>query len=230
MHETLVYLSHLDHEDTEHQVGAGGGGGGVGARACVCACGCALAGGRALGVGTVGGGGGASMVAGAREREPSARPGAARVFLAEVSTCSSRTRTLHPAPPPPCFLVSQMLEKLRLQSQLNGRELGWAPLNRLCWAIGSISGSMVEEQENRFLVTVIRDLLNLCEVTRGKDNKAVIASNIMYVVGQYPRFLRNHWKFLKTVVNKLFEFMHETHPGVQVRGGGRGGGGAGRGE
>lgn len=38
-----------------------------------------------------------------------------------------------------------------------------------------------------------------------------------YVVGQYPRFLRAHWKFLKTVVNKLFEFMHETHPGVQVR-------------
>jgi CRM1 / Exportin repeat 3 len=84
-------------------------------------------------------------------------------------------------------------------------------------AIGSISGSMEEQQENQFLVTVIRDLLNLCEVTRGKDNKAVIASNIMYVVGQYPRFLRAHWKFLKTVVNKLFEFMHELHPGVQVR-------------
>jgi hypothetical protein len=30
-------------------------------------------------------------------------------------------------------------------------------------------------------VTVIRDLLNLCEITKGKDNKAVIASNIMYV-------------------------------------------------
>ena len=43
---------------------------------------------------------------------------------------------------------------------------------------------------------------------RGKDNKAIIASNIMYIVGQYPRFLRAHWKFLKTVVNKLFEFMH----------------------
>lgn len=27
---------------------------------------------------------------------------------------------------------------------------------------------------------VIRDLLNLCEITKGKDNKAVIASNIMY--------------------------------------------------
>mmetsp|Transcript_13459 Transcript_13459/g.38211 ORF Transcript_13459/g.38211 Transcript_13459/m.38211 type:complete len:1071 (+) Transcript_13459:123-3335(+) len=106
-----------------------------------------------------------------------------------------------------------MLEKLRLQ--LSGKEWSWNTLSTLCWAIGSISGSMVEEQENRFLVTVIRDLLNLCEVMRGKDNKAVIASNIMYVVGQYPRFLRAHWKFLKTVVNKLFEFMHETHPGVQ---------------
>ena len=46
-------------------------------------------------------------------------------------------------------------------------------------------------------------------------DQAIIASNIMYVVGQYPRFLRAHWKFLKTVVNKLFEFMHETHEGVQ---------------
>jgi len=107
----------------------------------------------------------------------------------------------------------QMLKKLT--KQLNGEDWSWNNLNTLCWAIGSISGSMVEEQENRFLVMVIRDLLNLCEITKGKDNKAVIASNIMYVVGQYPRFLRAHWKFLKTVVNKLFEFMHEMHPGVQ---------------
>ncbi|KAG0497089.1 hypothetical protein HPP92_001780 [Vanilla planifolia] len=107
----------------------------------------------------------------------------------------------------------KMLKKL--SKQLNGEDWSWNNLNTLCWAIGSISGSMVEEQENRFLVMVIRDLLSLCEITKGKDNKAVIASNIMYVVGQYPRFLRAHWKFLKTVVNKLFEFMHETHPGVQ---------------
>src|SRR3954464_5550474 len=69
--------------------------------------------------------------------------------------------------------------------------------------------------EKRLLGIDLRNLLNLCEFTRGKDNKAVVASNIMYIVGQYPRFLRAHWKFLKTVVNKLFEFMHETHPGVQ---------------
>lgn len=103
----------------------------------------------------------------------------------------------------------------KLQTQVNGCDFSWKNLNTLCWAVGSISGTMTEEDEKRFLVLVIRDLLGLCEQKRGKDNKAVIASNIMYVVGQYPRFLRAHWKFLKTVINKLFEFMHETHEGVQ---------------
>ena len=99
--------------------------------------------------------------------------------------------------------------------QVDGSEWSWANCNTLCWAIGSISGAMNEETEKRFLVTVIKDLLGLTEQKRGKDNKAVVASNIMYIVGQYPRFLKAHWKFLKTVVNKLFEFMHETHEGVQ---------------
>ncbi|EIN03634.1 hypothetical protein PUNSTDRAFT_47982 [Punctularia strigosozonata HHB-11173 SS5] len=103
----------------------------------------------------------------------------------------------------------------KLAKQVDGSEWSWNNLNTLCWAIGSISGAMNEETEKRFLVTVIKDLLGLCEMKRGKDNKAVVASNIMYIVGQYPRFLKAHWKFLKTVVNKLFEFMHETHEGVQ---------------
>jgi len=108
-----------------------------------------------------------------------------------------------------------MLTKLALQCDDKSNEFSWNNLNTLCWAIGSISGAMNEDDEKRFLVTVIKDLLSLCEMKRGKDNKAVVASNIMYVVGQYPRFLRAHWKFLKTVVTKLFEFMHELHPGVQ---------------
>ncbi|ODV93732.1 hypothetical protein PACTADRAFT_51489 [Pachysolen tannophilus NRRL Y-2460] len=103
----------------------------------------------------------------------------------------------------------------KLAKQIDGSEWSWHNINTLCWAIGSISGTMNEEMEKRFLVTVIKDLLALTEMKRGKDNKAVVASNIMYIVGQYPRFLKAHWKFLKTVVNKLFEFMHETHEGVQ---------------
>jgi len=62
----------------------------------------------------------------------------------------------------------------------------------------------------------LKVLLNLCEQKKGKENKAVVASNIMYVVGQYPRFLKTNWNFLKTVVKKLFEFMHEDYKGIMV--------------
>jgi exportin-1 len=71
------------------------------------------------------------------------------------------------------------------------------------------------EDENKFVVSVIKELLNLCEKTAGKSNKALVAADIMYVVGQFPRFLCSHWAFLKTVIKKLNEFMHEKHPGVQ---------------
>jgi exportin-1 len=73
---------------------------------------------------------------------------------------------------------------------------------------------MTVEDENKFVVTVIKELLNLCEKTTGKSSKALVAADIMYVVGQFPRFLCSHWPFLKTVVKKLNEFMHEKHPGV----------------
>lgn len=56
-------------------------------------------------------------------------------------------------------------------------------LNKLCWALGSISGCMSMEDENKFVVTVIKELLNLCEKTSGKSNKALVAADIMYVVG-----------------------------------------------
>ena len=48
-----------------------------------------------------------------------------------------------------------------------------------------------------------------------KINKALVAADIMYVVGQFPKFLCSHWAFLRTVIKKLNEFMAEKHPGVQ---------------
>ena len=53
------------------------------------------------------------------------------------------------------------------------------------------------------IVSNCQDLLGLCEQKKGKDNKAIIASNIMYIVGQYPRFLRSAKRgltFLKPVL------------------------------
>ena len=45
-----------------------------------------------------------------------------------------------------------------------------------------------EETEKRFLVSVIKDLLGLTEMKRGKDNKAIVASNIMYVTRSFLLF------------------------------------------
>lgn len=56
----------------------------------------------------------------------------------------------------------------KLNRQVNGTEFSWKNLNTLCWAIGSISGAFHEEDEKRFLVTVIKDLLGLCEQKKGK--------------------------------------------------------------
>ena len=76
----------------------------------------------------------------------------------------------------------------KLGRQVDGTEWSWNNCNTLCWAIGSISGAMNEETEKRFLVTVIKDLLGLTEMKRGKDNKAVVASNIMYIVRSISAF------------------------------------------
>jgi exportin-1 len=88
-------------------------------------------------------------------------------------------------------------------------------LNKLCWALGSITGCFDEANESKFVIMTIKELLNLCEKTQGKGNKAQVATDIMYVTGQFPKFLLSHWAFLKTVINKLIEFMKESHPGVQ---------------
>ncbi|XP_053991470.1 exportin-1-like isoform X2 [Hylaeus volcanicus] len=113
-------------------------------------------------------------------------------------------------------VLVDLLQKFT-QDAKNSHETNWNPteLSRLCWAIGSMSGSMSVKREQNFLVHVTRELLYLCEQKRGTENKAVVASMIMYVFGQHPRFLRSHIKFLETVINKLFEFMQEQFDGVQ---------------
>ena len=111
------------------------------------------------------------------------------------------------------LLETKINEQLEIAKQSN--KINPALLNSISWSAGCISGAMPGLIEVQFLIVFIRVLLNLCEIIKGKGNKAICASNIMYVVGQYPRFLNDHWRFLKTVVKKLFEFMHESFEGVQ---------------
>ncbi|CCE64309.1 hypothetical protein TPHA_0H01010 [Tetrapisispora phaffii CBS 4417] len=106
-----------------------------------------------------------------------------------------------------------MLDKLL--KQVDQSEWSRQTLNTLCWAIGSISGTMVIDEERDFIISIIKYLLELHDKIEGGDNKRIVSSNIMYVVGQYPRFLKSHWSFLKTIIDKLFEFMHDKNSGVR---------------
>ena len=51
----------------------------------------------------------------------------------------------------------------------NDMKFSFDSLNKLCWALGSISECMMEEEENKFVVIVIKELLNLVDKKRGKD-------------------------------------------------------------
>jgi len=116
-------------------------------------------------------------------------------------------------------LDSRATERIMVRKLLDqAKESEWSlkNLSVLCWAIGSVSGAMDVEDEKRLLVFVIKELLNLGVKKEGKTNKAIVASNLMYVIVQYPRLLRAHWKLLKPVVNKLFEFMVDTRDVIQV--------------
>ena len=67
-----------------------------------------------------------------------------------------------------------MNEYLQQQSAPNG--FTHNSLNRLCWAIGSISGTLPPSDEKRFLVTVIKELLDLTVAQKGKNNKVAVAA------------------------------------------------------
>lgn len=88
-------------------------------------------------------------------------------------------------------------------------------LNKVCWTVGAIQGALPSAEEDSFYVEILKDLLTLCENRQKKEDKAIIASNIMYVVGKYYKFLTNNRNFLKTVIKKLFEFMKEEYEGVK---------------
>lgn len=109
---------------------------------------------------------------------------------------------------------------------MDDSEFSFENLNTLCWAAGSISGTLPDNgsqlilEEKTFFIRSLKNLLNLVEKKKGKEAKATIAANIMYcakpryLVGQFPKFMHQNFSFLMTVCRKLFEFMHEAFPGV----------------
>lgn len=95
------------------------------------------------------------------------------------------------------------------------QQFSYELINKSCWAVGAISGSLGKNEEDRFFVAIIKELLNLCEFKESKGDKAILAANIIYIIGQYDRFLVSNTSFLQVLVMKIFEFFNESYEGIQ---------------
>lgn len=96
----------------------------------------------------------------------------------------------------------------------------WDELFRVCWAIGSISGAISEQQENQFLESIVaKDLVELLQKEESlhpnSDQECVVASCLLYIAGQYARFLKSHWDFLSFLLQKIFAYMQHEQVGVR---------------
>lgn len=110
-------------------------------------------------------------------------------------------------------ILSKRLVQLKEQNILfnNKGEL----FNKIVWAIGSISGTMKVEMEQTFLTNVLTFLWDLSTINMNKEQSLIYSSNIMFIVGQYSRFLKNHWSFFRKIMFQLFELMHNDNEAIR---------------
>lgn len=87
--------------------------------------------------------------------------------------------------------------------------------NKISWAIGSISGTMRVETEQNFLIKILNLFGELYMASLTKEQIIIYSSNIMYIVGQYSRFLKNHWSFFYKVMQQLFSMMHNENVAIR---------------
>lgn len=90
-----------------------------------------------------------------------------------------------------------------------------------CWSIGAISGSLIKEEEQHFLVNIINILFLFItdssdnDFLSSQENKSLICGCYMYILSLYPRFLSNNWSYFKQLLDKIIEFIHTRYPPLQ---------------
>lgn len=100
-----------------------------------------------------------------------------------------------------------------LENQINKFDLKL--FNSLIYTICSFSNLLPNELESNFYTSILKNLLNQADLHNIRINKAFVASNIIYVVGSFPKYLINNKNFVKIVLNKLSEFMNEDLEGIR---------------
>ncbi|KAF7698587.1 Exportin-1 [Cucumispora dikerogammari] len=89
------------------------------------------------------------------------------------------------------------------------------PFNNLIYTLTNYSNLLPSKVENNFYSLVLRNLLNQADAHSVRINRAFVASNIIYVVGSFPIYLKENKSFMKIVLLKLIEFMSEDLEGIR---------------
>jgi exportin-1 len=107
-----------------------------------------------------------------------------------------------------------------IQELLAGLRQEWDPMvcSRICWSVGGITKTLPPPEEAVFLTAVLSDLFAFCDgpAHGNPEDEATVASGIMYVCAQYPRFLATNEDIFHLVLDRLFAFMHHDHAGVRA--------------
>ncbi|ORZ25895.1 armadillo-type protein [Absidia repens] len=116
--------------------------------------------------------------------------------------------------------IKVIQERLVLLAQ--SENWAWVYLNKLCWAIGAISGTLTSADENSFLMLILEELVRMLEkssadtrTTISGETSYVLTSCLVYIGTQYVRFIDVNPIFLNLVLSRLFSYMHDSLPGVR---------------
>lgn len=108
-----------------------------------------------------------------------------------------------------------VMKRLDEQMQLSDSVPFHEPLQHLVWSIGCLPSVTNGNEEKKLVVTTLHDLLTLVKKKSTQEDKAVVAACIMYVIQMFPRYLREQFSLLRTVLNRNFQFMTHSLPAVR---------------
>ena len=86
--------------------------------------------------------------------------------------------------------------------------------NSFYWSVGAISGSLQKAQEVLFISQILMPMIPMCDTAANEIDRGFIASGIMYICAQYPRFISSTVEFFQVVIDKLIQFMNQDVPGI----------------
>jgi len=88
-------------------------------------------------------------------------------------------------------------------------------LQSLCWAIGSMAGSLSTENEIDFLYTIFQHIFHFCASFENTNHRICIAEGLCFISTQFHKFFMSNFMLFKSIFMKILDFVQEPHQELQ---------------